>query len=523
MNEAELAQNLCDPMWRINNLYSIMPREGGGKIPFSPFSYQEQFNSRIFKDKQKKHIIVKPRRMGFSTDIGIVMLDQSIFGGDSQFSILDLTAGDAQEKLESKIKFGWENLDNYNPELKEAYDIRLTKDNAGQLQWSNNATIHAGMNARGGTNHLLHISEWGVLLYESGGFKRSKRIRSGALPSADDGVVVVETTWMGGKQGHLWELVEEALSVPDHLKTEKDWHFHFPSWADDPRNRLEGDTNRITQEVMDYLIAREKELGRTFTDTQKMWYFINRQTYKEDMTEEYPTTADEAFSKAVEGAIYAKEMGVAEIDGRICDFNADSGAATYTTWDIGSPKNTCVTYWQKIGLKWRVIDYDEGLDLNVGERVSHMKAKGYHYACHLLPHDAESKSPAGFSFKEELENAGLHGVKIIPRTTDVWLRINRMREMFANIWFNKEKAESLIFSLQNYRQRKNETAGFITSEIVHDQFSHGADSFSYLAEAEQAGLLIDGDRRRKVASEQSRRAITGRGAGMRLGSRGRIR
>ena len=38
-------------------------------------------------------------------------------------------------------------------------------------------------------------------------------ILTGAIPSAKDGLVVVETTWRGGRGGQLWDIVKKALET----------------------------------------------------------------------------------------------------------------------------------------------------------------------------------------------------------------------------------------------------------------------------------------------------------------------
>ena len=48
------------------------------------------------------------------------------------------------------------------------------------------------MNARGGSNDFLWISEWGPIQLDDP--RRSAEIRSGALPSARHGTIVIETT-----------------------------------------------------------------------------------------------------------------------------------------------------------------------------------------------------------------------------------------------------------------------------------------------------------------------------------------
>ena len=81
--------------------------------------------------------------------------------------------------------------------------------------------MFAGTHARGGANSFLWISEWGVI--QSSDLTRSEEILTGALPSVGDGVCVVETTWKGGRNGHLWSLVKSALETPEEQKGPLDW------------------------------------------------------------------------------------------------------------------------------------------------------------------------------------------------------------------------------------------------------------------------------------------------------------
>jgi hypothetical protein len=53
--------------------------------------------------------------------------------------------------------------------------------------------------------------------------RRSEEILTGAIPSAKEGLVVVETTWRGGRGGHLWDTVKKALETPEEQKHPDDW------------------------------------------------------------------------------------------------------------------------------------------------------------------------------------------------------------------------------------------------------------------------------------------------------------
>lgn len=191
------------------------------------------------------------------------------------------------------------------------------------------------------------------------------------------------------------------------------------------------------------------------------------------------------------GAIYAKEVAEAEANGRVCSLAPDKGALVHTCWDLGSPENTSVIYFQRVGPFLYIIDHDKGLRLTTGERVAHMKAKPFAhlYGNHCLPHDGASKRPGGLSFVEELASAGLENVVVIPRTDDPERRINRMWEMFPNIYFNEPTTVHLIESLDAYHRKEEKSSASIRSEIVHDWASHDADAFGYIAEAEMAGII----------------------------------
>ena len=75
-------------------------------------------------------------------------------------------------------------------------------------------------------------SEWGVI--QASDLARSEEILTGALPSVGDGMCVVETTWRGGRNGHLWSLVKSALETPEEQKGPLDWRVVFFPWQHDP-------------------------------------------------------------------------------------------------------------------------------------------------------------------------------------------------------------------------------------------------------------------------------------------------
>ena len=151
-----------------------------------------------------------------------------------QISLIDQTIEDARQKLRDIVLVAYDSLD---PALKR--ELPITRSNTGELavkfvrhEEAKTNAMFAGTHARGGANSFLWISEWGVI--QATDLARSEEILTGALPSVGDGVCVVETTWRGGRNGHLWSLVKSALETPEEQKGPLDWRVVFFPWQDDP-------------------------------------------------------------------------------------------------------------------------------------------------------------------------------------------------------------------------------------------------------------------------------------------------
>lgn len=197
------------------------------------------------------------------------------------------------------------------------------------------------------------------------------------------------------------------------------------------------------------------------------------------------------FSVGRPGSIYARDVDAARAAGRVREFEPTKGSLVHTTWDIGSPMNTAVVYWQRVGPVTQIVDFDFGLQLTTAERVAHMLGKPFSrlYGVHCLPHDAAALHAGGLSFQQELESAGLPNTAIIPKTADIERRINGMHDRFPNIYFRESTTDQLLDALENYRRKEDPKTGMVDTKIVGDWSSHPSDAFGYIAEAEEAGLI----------------------------------
>jgi hypothetical protein len=489
-----------DPCWRLGNFYSIRTRDGS-IIKFRPRPQQQQIIDLIYRQGCQRIIILKARQIGFSTCLGVVCADRLCFGIGQQISLIDQTLEDARQKLRDIVVVAYESLD---PALKR--ELPIIRSNTGELavkfvrhEESRTNTMFAGTHARGGANSFLWVSEWGVI--QATDLARSEEILTGALPSVGDGVCVVETTWKGGR---VWSLVKSALETPEDQKGPLDWHVVFFPWQDEPAY-CDALPRPLSEETRRYFADKPGiALGH------QSWYQRKRAEQGMFMLREYPTTIEECFQSPVDGAIYAETVDKLRAEGAICPWKLDHSALTHTCWDLGSPLNTCIWYLQLGPMgEIRVIDVDMDLDLTPVERVARMLAKGYLYGSHFLPHDSMQTQKSGRTFLNELKDAGLANCKAVPRTSDIWIGINRLKQMLPRFSFRLPQCERGLEALCNYHTIRETPTGIARDEPVHDWSSHAADSLRVVAEAEASGMLSRAGSTGINARRQPVRVITG--------------
>ena len=480
---AELERALRDPCWRLSNLYSIRTRDGS-IVKFRPRPQQQQIIDLIYRQVCRRIIILKARQLGFSTLLGVVCADRLCFGTGQQISLIDQTLEDARQKLRDITLVAYESLD---PALKKK--LPITRSNTGELavkftkhEEAKTNALFAGTHARGGANSFLWVSEWGVI--QSTDLARSEEILTGALPSVGNGLAVIETTWRGGRQGHLWSLVKSALETPEAQKGSLDWRVVFFPWQEEP-SYCDAVPRPLREETQRYFADKPG-----FSPGQMSWYQRKRAEQGMFMLREYPTTIEECFQSPVEGAIYAAAIDKLRSEGAIKPWLVDNSALTHTAWDLGSPINTVCWYFQLGPMgEIRVIDCDLDLDIPPVERVARMLAKGYLFGSHFLPHDALATQKSGRTFLNELKEAGLANCKAVPRTNDIWVGINKLREMLPRFSFRVPQCERGLEALSNYHTIRETSSGLAKDEPCHDWSSHAADSARLISEAQAAGML----------------------------------
>ena len=206
--------------------------------------------------------------------------------------------------------------------------------------------------------------------------------------------------------------------------------------------------------------------------------------------EAYNTVWEGICRQTVDGAIFAREMQMAELDGRITKVGYDPMKPVHAVFDLGWSDATAIWFVQFIGMETRLIRYHEDNQKTISDYLAKMQTYGYMYDTLWLPHDAENKTlaAAGRSIDQIVRGAG-YKTKIIPRTPIVD-SINAARTLFRNCWFDRENCYDGLQCLRHYRYEVDPDTKAFSKNPLHDQFSHGADAFRML------GLVVNEPRKR---------------------------
>lgn len=211
---------------------------------------------------------------------------------------------------------------------------------------------------------------------------------------------------------------------------------------------------------------------------------------RENMTPEaYRQEYENDWTIGIPGAVYAADVEKARQEGRVCRMPVDGNALVHTAWDLGSPLNTVVWYFQIIGKYIRLLACDRNYDETIVERVSRMKARGWNYGNHYLPHDAAQTDRTGRTLAGELHQAGLNSTVIVPKVTDIWHGINHAKQMFPTFEFREPDCDAGLEALEAYHTRQLNDGVTFRDEPEHDWSSHTADALRVLAEAHAHGMI----------------------------------
>jgi phage terminase large subunit len=181
----------------------------------------------------------------------------------------------------------------------------------------------------------------------------------------------------------------------------------------------------------------------------------------------------------VDGAIYADEYQKLVEEHRINLVTSDPMLKSHVVVDLGWNDAMSIIVAQRAGSECRITHYIEESFQTLDWYSAELRKLNLNWGKMWLPHDAVHKDyKTGKSAAEIMTMLGWE-TEVIP-IGNVEHGIKLCRMMFPRVWMDKEKTKSLQECLKRYRRSINATTNQ-PSGPLHDEYSHGADAFRYLA------------------------------------------
>jgi phage terminase large subunit len=137
---------------------------------------------------------------------------------------------------------------------------------------------------------------------------------------------------------------------------------------------------------------------------------------------------------------------------------------------------------QFVGPQIRVLHYYEAVGQPLATHIEWLRAHGYGKAQCVLPHDGASNDKVfNVSYESALKQAGFD-VRVVPNmgAGAANTRIETVRRIFPQVWFNAATTEAGRDALGWYHEKRDDARG-IGLGPDHDWSSHGADAFGLMA------------------------------------------
>lgn len=465
---------LSSKLWRMNNIYTIVDKHGE-RIPFVMNRSQHKVYAAVIE--WYRLIILKSRQQGISTFWLLYFMDDALFIDDYNVGLM------AQGKAESatllkRVKLAWKYLPK---DVLDFLTIRLNKDNADEIGFSDDSTIFIRTSFRSTTLQRLHISEYGKICNAHP--ERARETKTGTLQALAPGNIgIIESTAEGDNDFRkMWDKATHIVDAGLE-RGPKDFMPVFLSWLYDP-DCTSTVYKSSTKEQDDYFDALEIETGITITDNQRWFWLDQYEELDNDVYQEYPATPAEAFLRTRDGTYYATiyRTKVIKKKREISDLY-DPNLDVYVAIDLGMNDTFVMVFFQKWNDEYRIIDEYENSGEGIEHYVNVMTDRDYRIARVFLPHDAKVRDlSTGQTRVHRFKELGVRRTKVLPRIP-VNDGIEAVRKVMKNLYIDP-KCTYLIKCLKNYSKEWDPKREVWKDKPWHDEYSNGADAMRYMAMA----------------------------------------
>jgi len=401
---------------------------------FKPREYQKRLIDALENKGYKKILCIHPRRAGKDLTAFHCMLRAAITKIGVYYYIFP-TYAQAKKALWNNITSdGIKVLDYVPPELllkKNEQEMSITFRNGSQIQLvgSNDYDRLMGTNPRGCVFSEYAMQDKNAYLY----------LRP--ILTANDGWAIFATTVRG--HNHLWDLYNIAKDSPE-------WFCELLTVEDTQHIPLEEIKNEIREGVMSLELVRQE--------------------YYND------------WNLGIEGSFFCHYIDKLRLKGQIGPVPWEPSYPVFTAWDLGVNDYNVIIYYQVIGAVIHIIDYYENRNLGLEYYAKVLRDNAYDYMAHFAPFDLEVREQGtGITRKRKAEQLGID-FTVLDKSPFLD-GIERVRTVLPKCYIDEVKCAKLIRCLENYRREFDTKRNVHLDKPIHDEWSHGADAFRYLAQS----------------------------------------
>ena len=187
------------------------------------------------------------------------------------------------------------------------------------------------------------------------------------------------------------------------------------------------------------------------------------------------------YRRALDGAVYAKEIQAAYAEKRVCKVLPIPGKPVETFWDLGKRDHTAIWFAQMQMGEYRVLSFYQKRGEFLPHYIQVLRDSGFMLGTIWLPHDAEQERLNSHSIERAMRDAFPNiSVRVIPRMKRKANGIEAARTIFPQCWFDEHATKEGLKALGRFRYDVDDDGGYSTNPL-HDEYSDAADAFAQMA------------------------------------------